>query len=340
MDILRIKQSELELITRFINENQLILHPQISPAGELDFTDYKGKKFTVLLDRNLLSYLLTLVKTGKLEDDRTRTAISSIMLWSRFNNILLNSGFALIEYANWKKGDEEATQENNIFLKTYNYYPANTWLDLALNKRKTIPALELKEVDEYSFYKESEHFKMHFLEMLKIAELFLNEELSQEEKIINFYKWVYENILICRYTIMYFPLLLTGRVKTFKKLKGDFEILISRCENQAWDLTYLSVWSTLHYEEEQADEIYLFGTMDKELRTIFITSHRNSDDPIYEMLGDQQGQVIVDELKSLKEKYLPRKFRPIESFDLDGMIQNQLAMVEEEWTKKTASNIR
>ncbi|MBV6647430.1 MAG: hypothetical protein KI790_18370 [Cyclobacteriaceae bacterium] len=340
MDILRIKESELEQVTDFINGNQLILHPNISPTGELDFTDYKGKKFTVLLDRNLLSYLLTLVKTGELEDYKARIAISSIMLWSRFNNILLNSGFALIEYANWKKGNIEATQENNIFLKTYDHYPANTWLDLALNRRKTIPILELKEFDEYSFYKESDHFQMHFLEMLKIAELFLNIELSKEEKIINFYRWVYGNILICRYTIIYFPLLVTGKVKTFKKLKNDFSLLISRCKNQAWDLTYLSVWSTLHYNEEQADEIYLFGTFDSELRTIFVTSHRNSDEPIYEMLGTQQGQRIVKELTNLNEKHMPREFRPIDSFDLDGMIDSQLSRVKEAWAKKTASNSR
>lgn len=333
MQVARITSSEIKQITNFINENKLILHPNIAPAGILDFTVYNGRNFTILLDRNLLSHLVTLITTGLLEDDKSRTSISSIMLWSRFNNIALNSGFALIEYANWKKGNEEATKENNLFLKALNHYPVKTWLDIALNRRRTIPTLELKEFDQYSFYKESDHFKMHFLEMLKIAELFLNDELSIEQKIINFYQWVYENILICRYTIIYFPLLLTGKVKTFSKLKGDFSLLIARCKNQAWDLTYLSGWSTLHYKEERSDEIYLFGTLDQGLRTIFITSHRNSDKPIYEMLGDKQGQVVVDELRNLNERYLPRESKPMGSFDLDGMIKIQLSKVEEQWAK-------
>jgi hypothetical protein len=170
---------------------------------------------------------------------------------------------------------------------------------------------------------------MHYLEMLKIAELYFNTELSQEGKITNFYEWVYNNILICRYTIIYLPLLLTGKVKTFKKLKGDFNILISKCQNQAWDLTYLSVWSTLHCNEDNADEIFLFGTLDRELKTIFMTSHQDSDDVFYEILGDEKGLTIVNELKGLKEKCFPRNFRPMESFELDNLIQVQLAKLEE-----------
>ncbi|MFT7034973.1 MAG: hypothetical protein ACJA2S_003493 [Cyclobacteriaceae bacterium] len=336
MDILRLKQSELKQITDFINENQLILHPIISPTGYLDFTSFKGRNFTVLLDRNLLSYLITLTRTGQLENDKARISISSIMLWSQVNEIALNSGFALVEYANEKKGNDESTEENNLFLKTFNYYPVKTWLDLSLGRVKTIPILELDELDRYSFYEESDHFKMHFLEMLKIAELYFNDELSREEKIISFYQWVYANILTCRYTITYLPLLLTGKAKTFKKLKGDFNILISKCKNQAWDLTYLSVWSTSHYYEENANEIYLFGTLDRELKTIFITSHQDSDDVYYEILGDEEGTTIVNELKSLKKKYLPRDFRPMESFGLDNLIQNQLSKLKEQWAKNNS----
>lgn len=318
MELLKLKQSELKRISNFIIENQLILHPNISPNGQFDFTNYRGSNFTVLLDRNLLSYLVQLASTGELIDDKARISICSIMLWAQVNNISLNSGLALNEYAYGKGGNEEAKIENNLFLKIFNHYPVKTWLDLALSTEKSLPILELTEFDDYKFYNESDHFKMHYLEMLKVAQLYFSDTQSIEEKIVDFYTWVYDNILICRYTTIYFPLLMSGKVKTFKKVKGDFNKLIAKCKNQAWDLTYLSLWSTLHYYEQKDETIYLFGTLDSGLKEIFINSHRNTDDVFPEILGNKIGNKMV---KQLSDIYLPRDNRPMESFELDKMIE-------------------
>ena len=334
MELVKIKSSQLRQITNFINQNQLILHPVISPSGHLDFSNYRGRRFTVLLDRNLLSYLIELVSAGELENEKARLSICSIMLWAQINGIGINSGLALNEYAYGKGGNEEAKRENNLFLKTFNHYPVKTWLDLALNKRKSIPTLELTEFVNYSFHKDSDHFKMHYLEMLKIAQLYLDEEQSREQKIINFYQWIYDNILICRYTTIYLPLLLSGKVKTFKGLKNDFNKLIAKCQNQAWDLTYLSLWSTLPYSDKEADMIFLFGTLDTELKSLFINSHRNSDDVFIEILGHQNGTSTLNKLSNI---YLPRDNKPMESFELDKMISEQLTLFQQHWENKTAS---
>lgn len=53
----------------------------------------------------------------------------------------------------------------------------------------------------------------------------------------------------------------------------DFETMLKKCSNQAWDLSYLSTWSTLYWDELDTNNNYLFATMDTELKKIFVHTH-------------------------------------------------------------------
>ncbi len=333
MEFIEIKQNELKSITLFLIENKIILHPKISPNGFPNFTGYIGKRFIVILDRNLLIRILRLVKEGELKDKHSLKLVSSLLLWSEFNNISLSSGLALMEYSHFHGNNLESSTENNIFLEIYKQYTPKHWLDLATGRQSSIPKLELKKQEQFNFFVEDDHFKMHYLEMLKLSQLYFDDAIPIIEKFNLFHRWVYENILICKYTTYFAAILFGNNSKTFKKVESNFESVVKKCKNVAWDLTYLSFWSTQYYYESSAQDIYLFATMDKELRDLFFITHTESSEIYLQIFGNEVGTYITH---NLNEIYLPREKPDIRQGNLDAMIGNEQEILKSILKRKLA----
>jgi hypothetical protein len=318
MKILDIKHSELRTITHFLIEKKILFHPTISPNGILDISGYSGKEITVILDRNILVRFLRLVENGELKDNESLKIVSSLILWGMFNGIAFNAGLALAEYSSFHKENAKANLENNLFQEIFRQYEPQIWLDLAIGKRVSLPKIKLATIKHNNFLVEDGHFKMHYLEMLKLSNLFYDNSKKITEKFGNFFNWVRENILICRYTTIFSAFLLGGKSKLFKKENMEFEEIDKVCKNAAWDLTYLSFWSTLYSKEE--NEIFLFATLDKELKDLFIATHVRPESIFNEIFGKSIGQEITS---MLSEKYLPRKMPKIDIQKLDNLIYKE-----------------
>jgi hypothetical protein len=306
MDFLQIKESELKQITLFLIDMKIIFHPVISPIGFPDFSNHKGRKNVLIIDRNVLIPMIRLLTSGYLKDEHSLKVIGSLMLWAQFNNFSMTSGLALSEYGHHKGGSDEANFEKDLFLKAFNHYHPKLWLEIALGRSKTIEPLSIHSSKQFDYHKEFDHYKMHYLEMLIIAQYYFDSSLSPEQKIKNFHRWVYNNLLICKYTISYLALLVGGRINTFRKV-GTFKQIIDRCKNQAWDLSYLSLWSTFYYKEHEGNTNYLFVTMDRGLKDIFISTHNETADLHSELFGAEVGarinQLMLD---TFKARILPK----------------------------------
>ena len=331
MKIIEVKESELKKITLFLIEKRIVLHPMISPDGIPDFTGYENRKVEIILDRNLFVYLLSLIENGRLNDDYKRRVISSLMFWIEFNSFSLTSGLALAEYANFKSDNTEANQEHNAFNSLFIDYSPKDWLDVAIGRSETIKKINHTIRTENNFYVESSHFRMHYLEMLKLAQLFYNEEVLIIEKYKLFFDWIYQNIIICRYTTCLSAKVLSGRSKVFNLKRINFEELNKICMNQAWDLTYLSTWSTLYWYEQKAEKIYLFATADKELKEIFSLTNMHPEKIFTNYFGKQKGKQIEQIMKKI---YLPRKKREISDNTLDELIEIGRNKLENQIGKK------
>ena len=336
MNLIEIKESELKSISLFLIDKKIILHPIISPNGTPDFSKYEGRKFIVILDRNILVRILRLVNNGELKDAHSLKIVSCLLAWSEFNNIALNSGLALTEYSHHQSGNIESSSENNIFLRIYEQYSPRDWFDLATGKTKTIEKIKLEEQRNFEFFVEVYHFKMHYLEMLKLSQLYFSDELKIEKKFKIFHNWAFKNILICKYTTYFAVMLLGGKSKTFRKKGKDFESIKHICKNVAWDLTYLSFWSTQYYYEDEAKEIYLFATMDKELRELFFLTHKESLEIYREVFGVQKGQAIID---SVSEIYIKREKPEITQGVLDDLIDEEQLELNRIINRNTLSNM-
>lgn len=83
----------------FLIKNKLIFHPNISPNGTPDFTDYYRRDYILIVDRNIITKLIELCINGTLKDPFLLKVIGSIMFWAEFNNVVITAGVALNEYA-------------------------------------------------------------------------------------------------------------------------------------------------------------------------------------------------------------------------------------------------
>lgn len=313
MEVLRVKEKQIKELTEFIIDKKLIFHPKISPKGTPDFSHYFGKRYTLIIDRNIMTKIVELCSNGTLKDMHILKVVSSLLFWSHFNDVAITGGLALNEYANIKNSNDEASAENNIFLKMFDQYPTKTWLDLFERKIDSVPKIKNLSNNEYVFDVKSSHQQMHLAEMLHIFSLYLNQELTVTEKMIELLKWIDKNILFCTYTVVYAALLFSKQVKQPKLQEfKSIDNIMKKSSNQAWDLTYLSFWSTLYWYENTGDTIYLFATMDKDLKKVFINAHNTDDNLFIRCFGETAGHRINVEYK----KILKNRKKPIVNDEL------------------------
>ena len=53
---------------------------------------------------------------------------------------------------------------------------------------------------------------------------------------------------------------------------NNVDKILDGCRNQAWDLSYISSWSTVYYNEDKYDKIFFFATNDLGLKRILVNT--------------------------------------------------------------------
>ncbi len=290
MEIIYIRKSQLKAITLFLIERKIIFHPIISQDGCPDFTDREGFLNTLIIDRNIMTKIVEFCRTGLLKDPIYRKVISALIIWARFNDISISCGLAQIEYANTVNSSHMASSENEIFLNMMEHISPKIWLDVFEDKQQTINPIKCNNENSYNFLIEDQHYKMHLVEIIHLYCLYLDTTISEKEKMIRFIRWIDENLLFCSYTITYACMLFTTNVKKPKFSKScDYKSIEKASSNQAWDLTYLSLWSTLYWEEADEGKTYLFATMDKDIKKVFFNTHDVSSKLFIRFFGSDNG---------------------------------------------------
>ncbi|WP_240035119.1 hypothetical protein [Neobacillus notoginsengisoli] len=283
MSYLILEDDEPQMIWDTFNNAQLVFHPKYGPNGEFDYLDLqklkRRKEVILFLDRNLLSSLLSLTKDGDLKDEIEKRMIALLMLWAQMNQLPISAGLAIMENASKENDSYNAKMELKNFVDIFDFYPSQIWLQLADGRIDKIPKCCFSNIpykNSISYHKSNDHFLMNYACMLHLVSIFRNPDMSPVEKILAFLSWNFENLLISQYINTYIVLLFSNQngIKAPKHSNAKlFERADKGCINQAWDLTYLSIWSTLYWDESNKNEIFLFATADTMLKHIFINSH-------------------------------------------------------------------
>lgn len=282
MNFMVLDTEDIEWVWKLIGKLQLIFHPRYAAEGKMEYSEimrlHHEKDILILFDRNLFIGLRDLARYGCLKDEKEMRIIALVMTWALMNNFPIAPGLALKECGTQMKSDVAAKTELAVFQKIFDYYPSMTWLKLAEGEIDSIPACDTPKIPyeiDIDYEEEDDHFLMHLAEMLHLVTLLRNKELSAVEKMLDFLEWNYDNLIISESAIVYVAMLLTNQngVRGPKNYNSNnLDKILDGCRNQAWDLSYVSSWSTVYYNEDKYDKIFFFATNDLGLKRILVNT--------------------------------------------------------------------
>ena len=151
------------------------------------------------------------------------------------------------------------------------------WLQVATGQRTEIPPIKFSNVSidnvTVDYSDGGDHYDMAVASLLHAVRLYRDQTKRPVEKVQKFVQWMYDYLLVSEYLLTYIIMLFTGQeyIKAPKHANSnDLEKIVAGCENQAWDIAYLTKWSTLYSNTENYPEEFLFATNDVLLKRIFI----------------------------------------------------------------------
>lgn len=316
---LLVDEEDMEFIWNTIQEHQVVFHPDIAPCGKFDyekFFAYKYKKpFILFLDRNILSSLLKFCENGSLKNKAESQIVGLIMAWAELNDISISAGLAVQERATQLDSQEDGLIELQKFLEIFDAYTGQLWLRVAEGTITEIPPIVFSNKPATNITAEyasgNDHYYMAFASLLYIVQLYRNKNMKPAEKLQAFFQWSIENLLVCEYLLIYAALLFTGQegIKAPKHANSDdIEKIVYGCENQAWDISYLTIWSTFYSNTENYKEEFLFATNDILLKRIFI--NKNGPNGLNGLLYEVFPQKEYNQLLDYFEEKMKNRVKP------------------------------
>ncbi|MBF4696061.1 hypothetical protein [Fusibacter ferrireducens] len=322
MKVYKIHENDIKRATERIVNRKIVYHPQISPNGKLDFTSYYGKNYICIFDRNIYTNLIELCKNGYLNNKELQVDIASLMFWMQFNRINGTGGLALLEYCHSSGNNTKSNIENSIFKSAFNNYEPDDWIKL-INLGNVNPLI-VNEDSQSNFEIEPDHYVFQYLMTLKMQNI---DQLMLKgyEKFLVYFKWMEENVLISGLTLVYSALLFSNKIKPLIRTQTDKKSIKKACKNQAWDLCYLSSWSTFFWNDYNEEDIYLFCTFDKGLKSIMDHSFigHNPELLFKNIFGAKNGTYIKKQYDSILMKHTKK------TLDMD-FIKQQIEIEEEQ----------
>ena len=337
MDILHITDIEYEYIWRELQNQQIIFHPTVAPAGVLNsqrfFHSLGAKPFCLFIDRNILSSLLQFCKNGHLKNAEEAKRIGILMIWTRLYNIEISAGLAVRERAYQLHSQADALLELQHFFDVFDQYPLQTWLQVATGQLTEIPQMAFSEKlacgVSVDYSDAGEHYEMAVASLLHMVWLYRNNVFTPLEKIRNFYLWLYDNLLISEYLLVYAAMLFTNQsnIKAPKHaMSNSIKAIVAGCENQAWDISYLTNWSTLYSASEQYDEEFLFATNDHLLKRIFINTNGpyQLNGVLFSVLPPKEYNQLIDFIAEKQASRLKPDFGKNPSAYFQSLIESEI----------------
>lgn len=280
-DVIIFNDDSIDFIWNTIQNQQIIFHPEIAPEGKIKYDVFaatkRRKALILLVDRNILSSLLKFCEIGSLKNKGESQLIGVIMAWAIFNNMPISAGMAIKERAFQLHSQEKGLVELQKFLEIFDAYPGQMWLQIAEGRLTEIPPIKysntLAQNIAVNYSDGGDHYDMAVASLLHAIRLYRDQTKRPVEKVYEFIQWMYDYLLVSEYLLVYVIMLFTGQdnIKAPKHANSnDFGKIVAGCENQAWDIAYLTNWSTLYSDTEKYSEEFLFATNDVLLKRIFI----------------------------------------------------------------------
>ena len=281
MNYLAFEDEELSLLIQAVNASQMFFHPRYAPDGVFSVDDIfelqkPDKDILIIADKNFVSPICEIVKTGTLKDaDRLQRA-ALFVTWVKFLNASATCGIGLLENDTAGLSTISGEESRQMFLHGLDKVPSQIWKDIAFGYRSEIPQPFLfdkftPDATEYK-YGDGLHLLSHEAAIIKIVELLRTPGVAPVDKFDRFMRWYADHLDIAE-SIMVYAAMVFGNVKWVSKPKSatsdNYEKVVKGIKNQAWDITYITTWSTEYYNETENKSV-MFATDDRTQKVIVV----------------------------------------------------------------------
>lgn len=326
-----VKDEDVNFLWDTIQEQQIIFHPDIAPDGKVNYRKFfaskEKKPFILFIDRNILSSLLRFCEKGSLKNKGESQLVGLIMTWAELNDIAISAGLAVMERATQLHSQEEGLIELQKFQEAFNAYPGQMWLQVAEGRMTEIPPITFSHIPAQNvtvdYASGGDHYDMAVASLLHAVRLYRDTTMKPVDKVQEFFQWTYDHLLVGEYLLVYVTMLFTGQdgIKAPKNANSnDLKRIVAGCENQAWDIAYLTNWSTLYSDTDKYNAEFLFATNDILLKRIFI--NKNGPYGFNGLLFDVFSRKEYNQLMDYMEDKMHNRVKPVFGDDPHAYFQN------------------
>ena len=272
MDILfsHERLSDFLLVEEFLINNRLLIDAAdvdaTYPFHLVNYSLYSEEEFFCLLDRNIVSYLIEMVKGRELHEDFDKSKCfrlaAGLQAFLNAADITSEPGLSYNEYME-HAGAEVADKELAVFRSADNL-DANIYLDIALSKRNSIPADTVKhfhagEIVSLDMPERIKHFEFNIV-VVKKALTLKAEGISDYQVMHKLLDWLFEEYVFTSPAYHFLSIYFSSK-RVSGMIKSDSYASV---RNASWDLCLLQQWTSLASKED--GRRWLLATMDDAIK--------------------------------------------------------------------------
>lgn len=259
--------SDFKKIEKLLIESKILLSPYgIDSDHAYKLESYllnSNQQVSCLLDRNIVSYLIDLVKgielSPEFEVSRCHRLTAALQAFFNASSIKSEPGLSYHEYIE-NSSVERADEDLNYFRSPDNL-DANIYLDIALNNINSIPfeVIPRYQAGELTNFDTEHHVKAFEFNIVVIKKgLSIRSKCNNDyEAVKSLLEWMFEEYVFCAPAFYFMAIYFSGE-KVPKMLKSSS---IKSVRNAGWDLALLQHWLTL--ANKDTDQLWLLASMDK-----------------------------------------------------------------------------
>ncbi len=271
MLIMHERLEELMLAEKHILERGIFSNPRNVFCSEtprlVDFLSSPDLNFKCLLDRNIVSYLVAMIKgldLSNLSNQEPYRSVAGLQSFLNAGNILSEAGLSYHEYMDnneLNKADDELS-----FFRAADNLDPNIYLEVFLNQRDTIPPSEVKTFKSGELLKgrlpeRITQFERNIVIVKKAIAISLSKKQSSYQTMLDLMDWIYEEYMFSAPSFHFLSIYFSSW-KISKMLKSHS---LKDVRNATWDITYLQ--QLIKCYQEEPNTIWFFSTFDKAIRT-------------------------------------------------------------------------
>jgi len=240
-------------------------------------------------------------------------SVAYFIIWGNYIADRITPVFALFENDGAGKSKYTGEEQQQLFQYAIDNIPLNIWLAVASGQITEIPDFFLSGFHFESkgiVFSEADnlHFLIHQNALLQMVILLKTKDLTGFERFIQFLNWYADHLIIAESMFVYAALVFSetpsiSKPKHFNS--SDFSKIMDGINNQAWDMCYLSHWSSFVFDEingRSGDSSFLFATNDDLLKNIAECSFvkKRSAQVIENVFGTDYQLKELEEISSSK----------------------------------------